>query len=202
MLDPMTKRAAYLPRTSVVKSERAYSPRSSSTEAKRDFAAKGVAIEVKTTSKPIREHYVGSLSQLDPQGNEEVFVYSLGVRLDPTAPRKLPAFIADVQGLLTSSNGAPDEDALSTLSAAVRASGYNPAKEKLYNAGPGFMNFHLPPKLFREGELDRVRLASFKGEKLPSMVSEVMYMLEIRTNELSPKEERDVLVQLLTSLRS
>jgi hypothetical protein len=168
-------------------------------KAKRDFAAKGLAIEVKTTSKSVREHYVGSVSQLDPQGEEEVFVYSLGVRLDPTAPRKLPAFISDAQSLMNRSDGSPDEKTLALFQTCLQAYGYNPAKESLYNAGPGFMNFHLPPRVFRERELDRLRLSSFKSDTFPTMVTEVMYMLNIRADELTPASERAILVQLLTS---
>lgn len=154
---------------------------------------------MKTTSKRLREHYVGSLSQLDPQGDEEVFVYSLGVRIEPAAPRKLPTFVKDAEGVITRRDGSSDEDALARFQKTVRAYRYDPAKEKFYSSGPGFMNFHLPPRLFRERELDRVRLSSFKGEQLPTMASEVMCMLEIRANELSPGDERGVLVRLLES---
>lgn len=167
--------------------------------AKRDFAAKGIAVEVKTTSKPIREHYVRSLGQLDPQGAEEVFVYSLGVRRDPTAPRKLTAFIEDAAALITRTDGTPDEDALAHFHKALLAYGYERANEKLYAAGPGFMNFHLQPRLFRERDLDRVRLSSFKNDRLPSMVNEIMYLLELRSAELSVQDERVVLALLLQS---
>ena len=147
----------------------------------------------------MREHYVRSLSQLDPQGDEEVFVYSLGVRRDPTAPRKLPAFINDAAAVMTRADGSADENALAMFQKALLAYGYERGKEKLYASGPGFMNFHLLPRLFRERDLDRVRLSSFKSDRLPSMVSEVMYMLELRSAELTPKEERDVLSRLVQS---
>ncbi|MBM3507149.1 MAG: PD-(D/E)XK motif protein [Alphaproteobacteria bacterium] len=168
-------------------------------KAKRDYAAKGLAIEVKTTSKAVREHYVRSISQLDAQDGEEVFVWSLGIRRDPTAPRKLTSFIADASGMIVRADGSPDVDAIRSFDAGLRAYGYDPDKAKLYDAGPGFLNIHLPPRLFRERELDRVRLTSFKGDQPPSMVNEVMYMLEMRANELTPAEERSVLVQLLRS---
>jgi hypothetical protein len=167
--------------------------------AKRDFSALGVAVEVKTTSKNAREHYIGSLSQLDPQEGEEVFLCSLGARIDPTAPRKLPAFVHDVQSLLRNRDGTPDHQASEKFTRALRAYGYDPAKQSLYEAGPGFMSFHLPPKLFREVDLDRVRLTSFKGDTLPTMVNEVMYLLQPHVEPLSPSEEREVLIRLLRS---
>ena len=110
--------------------------------ARRDFAAVGIAIEVKATSKAMREHYVGSLGQLEPNGDEQVLVYSLGVKLDPTAPRKLPAFVADAEALMTKADGSPDEDARAWFESSLRAYGYDRANQRLYDAGPGFLNFH------------------------------------------------------------
>lgn len=167
--------------------------------AKRDFAARGVAIEVKTTSRTVREHYVGSLDQLDPQGEEEVFVYSIGVRMDPTAPRKLSAFVKDVLNHLILANGMPDLDSRALFIKALADYGYDIDKENLYNAAPGFMYFHLQPKLFREKDLDRLRLVSFKSDHVPSMVTNVMYLLEIKSSELSTSEEREIFVRLLSS---
>jgi hypothetical protein len=168
-------------------------------KAKRDFVAAGTAIEVKTTSKKVREHYIGSVSQLDPQNGEEVYVCSLGVRLDPTAARKLPAFVEDVAALITKPDDSPDQDALESFFKALREYGYDDGHRKLYDAGPGFMGFHLPPKLFREADLDRVRLSSFKTDRFPRMVNEVMYLLQLQTEALAPAEEREVLTRLLTS---
>jgi Putative PD-(D/E)XK family member, (DUF4420) len=161
--------------------------------AKRDFAAHGLAIEVKTTSLASRRHYIGSLDQLDPHGDESVYVFSLGARLDPTAPRKLPDVIAELRSLLD-----PEPLAVTLFDQAVEKYGYNPALESQYRSLPGVLNFHLPPKFFRVKDLDRLRATSFKGDRLPSMVSEVMYVLEITAPELHADEEEPLLRDLLS----
>lgn len=165
--------------------------------AKRDFAGNGIAVEVKTTSQNTRIHHVGSLAQLEPQGGEAVYVFSVGAKLDPSAPRKLPDFVADVQGMLRLASGAPDAESIAKFHEGLRAYGYEPDREHLYRAVPGFLGFHLPPKLFGEASLDRVRLTSFKGDKLPSMVPEVMYDLSLGAGELSPAEEDAAVRQML-----
>ena len=165
--------------------------------AKRDFSGPGVAVEVKVTSSDSRVHRVGSLAQLEPQGNEEVFVFSLGVKLDSSAPRKLPDYVADVFELLLLADGRPDGDLRRKFFDDLSLYGYDASRESLYRASPGFLNFHIAPKLFREHELDRLRLSSFKNDVLPSMVLDVSYKLEIRSEELEPTEEQFVLRRLL-----
>lgn len=161
--------------------------------AKRDFAAEGVAIEVKTTSLPSRRHYVGSLDQLEPQGNEGLYVLSLGVRLDPSAPRKLPDIIRELRDLL----GA-EQHAVELFDEAIRQYGYDPALESQYRSLPGVLNFHLAPRFFRGEDLDRLRPTSFKNDALPSMVSQVMYILDITAPELPQDEETRLLATVLS----
>jgi len=165
--------------------------------AKRDFSGPGVAVEVKTTSNDSRVHQVGSLAQLEPQGNEDVFLFSLGIKLDSSAPKKLPDFVADVMDLLVLTEGGPDYDLQTKISEKLEIYGYQRGRESLYRSCPGFLSFHLQPKLFRERELDRVRLTSFKGDTLPTMVVDVSYRLDVRSPELSAIDEVDVLRKLL-----
>lgn len=165
--------------------------------AKRDFSGPGIAVEVKTTSSDSRIHQVGSLAQLEPQGAEEVFLFSVGLKIDSSAPRKLPDYVSDVMELLVTSDGQPDFDLRAKLSDNLRLCGYEPERESLYRSCPGFLSFHLPPKLFREQELDRVRLTSFKGDRLPSMVVEVAYKLDVQSCELNTKQEKEVLRRML-----
>lgn len=166
--------------------------------AKRDFAADGLAIEVKTTGRPSRQHTVETLDQLDPQSDgEEVYVFSVGLKADPTAPKKLPHFVADVEAQLVRSDGSPDEAAIARFREQARAYGYDPAHEELYMAGPGYLRPHLVPALFREADLDRLRMTSFVGGSLPSMVVAVSYMLDIRSPEVPEVEAEKIYERLL-----
>jgi hypothetical protein len=164
---------------------------------KRDFAGHGVAVEVKFTSATTRQHHVHGLAQLEVQGDEEVLVFSLGAKLDQSAPRKLPDFVADVQALLIDGAGSPDEDLRARFRERLEAYGYVQEMEQVYRGGPGFLNFHLPPRMYREKDLDRVRVGSFKNDQLPSMVLDVSYILEIRAPELDDANEAKVLDRLL-----
>jgi len=165
---------------------------------KRDFAAKGIAIEVKTTSHATRLHHFGSIDQLNPQSpDEEVFLFSLAMRLDHSAPKKLPDFFAEIEAGLVTTTGSRDEEAVDQFREQLLQYGYDPAYDSLYRTQPGFGPPHLPPTLYRERDLDRVRLTSFKGDRLPSMVVNVGYDLEVHGSGLSNDEADAVLKKLL-----
>jgi len=165
--------------------------------AKRDFAGHGIAIEVKTTSSDTRIHHIGSLAQLEAQEGEEVYVYSVCTKSDASGPKKLPDFVAEVSELLLTSDGRQDPDLIAHFEECLGKYGYRREQDNIYRASPGFLNFHLPPRLFRERELDRVRLSSFKEERLPAMVVDITYRLEMRSAELGQDEERAVLSAML-----
>ena len=167
---------------------------------KRDFAAGGIAIEVKTTSHATRLHHFGSIEQLDPQSpGEEVFLFSLGIRLDPSAPKKLPDYFTDVESGMVHASGERDEEAIQRFRGELLQYGYNPLHEALYRVQSGFAPPHLLPALFREQDLDRVRHTSFKGDKLPSMVVNVGYDLEVHGPGLNGETTDAVLTRLLIS---
>lgn len=162
--------------------------------AKRDFAAKGVAIEVKTTGADVRAHGVSSLAQLEPQDpSERVYVYSVGVKTDPSAPRKLPLFIDDVEALLVERDGTPDIEAIERFYMQLLSYGFDVLQKARYEAEPGFLKIHLAGEMYEETALDRLRLTSFIGSKLPSMVSAVSYVLHIMASPLS-KGEKDAVI--------
>lgn len=165
--------------------------------AKRDFAGPGVAVEVKTTSNNSRVHQIGSIAQLEPQGDEEVFVFSVGVKLDSSAPRKLPDVVADTANLLKTFDDLPDMELQKKYELALGKYGYQLGRESLYRAGPGFLNVHLAPRLFKEIDLDRIRQTSFKNDSLPKMVLDVSYTLEMQAPELSKESEKSVMDRLL-----
>lgn len=168
--------------------------------AKRDFAAQGIAIEVKTTSLSSRQHSVGSLEQLEPQEEgEQVYVYSVGLRTDPSAPKKLCDFVGDVEAQLVTASGEPDQDCIALFREQLKRYGYDPSKEEVYRGAAGYMKPHLPGALFAEESLDRVRATSFKGDTLPSMVRAVSYTLELSGEPLTEEQGETILNSLLTA---
>jgi hypothetical protein len=165
---------------------------------KRDFAAERIAVEVKNTSHATRLHHFGSIQQLDAQSpDEEVFLFSLAMRLDPSAPKKLPDYLAEVEAGLVTTTGAKDEEAVWQFREQLLRYGYDPAYESLYRSQPGFAPPHLPATLYRERDLERVRISSFKDNRLPSMVINVGYDLEVHGAGLSGDEADAVVKRLL-----
>ncbi|HUR24943.1 MAG TPA: PD-(D/E)XK motif protein [Candidatus Thermoplasmatota archaeon] len=166
--------------------------------AQRDFAAKDLAVEVKATGQDLRIHHIQGLAQLEPQTpTERVFVYSIGIKIDPSAQRKLPDFVQDVSNALVRDDGSPDLEARAIFAAKAHEYGYVAESEPAYRMLPGFAKAHLPPALFREVDLDRLRSSSFVGGALPAMVPAVEYDLRLDAAPLSPQERDAVLLELL-----
>lgn len=164
----------------------------------RDFAGSGVAIEAKATSLPTRTHHFGSIEQLDPQNDgEEVFLFSVGLKRDPSAPRKLPEFVHDVVVRLVTPSGEPDEVLRAQFREKLAEYGYDQAKEDYYRACHGFQPPHLPQSLFREAQLERLRKSSLVGGALPGMVVSVSYTLSVTCPPLSAQEAEAAMIQLL-----
>jgi hypothetical protein len=161
--------------------------------AKRDFSGPGIAVEVKTTSDDNRIHMISSLNQLDPQDlTEDVFVYSLGVRQDYSAPRRLKHFISDIEVQLIDSERDVFHDRLSEY-------GYDLARPDLYDAEPGIAPFHLTPCFYSEKGLVRLRHNSFVGGSPPPPVLLISYRL-MMTGESVPTFGEDVLLDRLLAI--
>jgi hypothetical protein len=168
--------------------------------ARRDFAALDIAIEVKTTSQNARQHQVGSIEQLDPQSpSEELYIFSLGMRSDVTAPRKLPHFVDDVEAQLITMAGAPDPSAIALFQDQLKAYGYERARLAYYLNGPGYLKPHLAGALFPERDLERLRHDSFVGGQLPNMVIGVSYVLQVTSEPLADAVADQVFERLLRS---
>lgn len=166
--------------------------------AKRDFAALGIAIEVKSTAHVTRRHHFNSLDQLDPQEEgEEGYLFSVGLRSDPTAPRKVGRFIQDVEELLCDRTGRTDEPAREHFRRKLRSYGLSYETVHQYDSEPGLLVPHLIPALFRITDLDRLKLTSFVNSKLPSMVVSVSFDLDIACDPLTESEGTDVIRRLL-----
>jgi hypothetical protein len=164
-----------------------------SSPAKRDFACPGIAVEVKATKQDARIHNISSLQQLDPAHEDEsVFVYSIGVRHDYSAPRKLKHFVEDIEVLL-----APDE--LDEFHKQLAEYGFNASHTELYESEPGIAPFHLSPAFFAERAMVRLRAESFVGGEPPATVLNVAYRLLITSDPVQAINEVDILDRLLVN---
>ena len=169
---------------------------------KRDFAAVGISVEVKSTALNTRTHHIASIDQLDPiSPGEQVYVYSVGIKSDPTVDRKLPTYVADCVSTIVDTPGSPlVGTAVHSFYQKLESAGYLPQFGDLYRSAPGIMpNPLLPPKLFRSSDLDRIKLSSFKGNKLPSMVTAVSYEINISAPPLGDGDVDTALLSLITS---
>ena len=169
---------------------------------KRDFAAVGISIEVKSTVLNTRTHHIASIDQLDPMSpGEQVYVYSVGIKSEPTVDRRLPTYVADcVSAIAGTPGGAVVEAAVHSFYQKLESTGYLHRFGDLYRSEPGVMpNPLLPSKLFRASDLDRVRMSSFKGNRLPSMVTAVSYEINISAPPLGERDVDAALLSLITS---
>lgn len=165
--------------------------------AKRDFYSSGIAVEVKTTANATRLHQISSLDQLAPQtSDEEVYLFSVGIRQDPTAPRKVTHYVADVEALLVDALGNSDKSALEYYRKQLRSYGFDWSHKEVYERTDGFLAPHLPPALFRETELRRLKLNDFIGGKIPETVRSIAYSLEV----MAPAVEGDDSIRVLDCL--
>lgn len=170
------------------------------TGGKRDFAAAGIAIEVKSTALNSRRHHISSIDQLEPLSpGELVFLYSVGVKSEPTYERTLATYLADVEQAIVDHSGSPDVVARNSFRVKAVSAGYDFSLEGLYRSQPGLLpNQAMPPHLYKVDDLERLRIGSFKNDRLPSMVSSVAYDLEISARPLNEAESRMVLVKLIS----
>lgn len=168
---------------------------------KRDFAAAGITIEVKSTASNTRTHHVASIDQLEPlSAGEEGYLYSIGIKSEPTAHRKLPIYLADVANEIVDTDGEPVPEVISEFYRKLVSVGYDRQSEHIYASEPGILpNSTLPPKLFHVDDIDRVRLSSFKGDQLPSMVTAVSYEINITASPLSEQDMDAALLSLLVA---
>jgi hypothetical protein len=168
---------------------------------KRDFASLDMAIEVKSTSRSTRTHHISSFDQVWPASETElVYLYSIGIRREPTVSRSLPDYVFDLVSQIVVASGEPDVTALDALWLSLSSAGYDKSHDDLYRSGGGFIpNPSLPPRLYRVGELDGLRLTSFRGDSLPSMVRSVSYDLEVGGEALSSTETQLALESFVTA---
>ena len=168
---------------------------------KRDFAAIGVAVEVKSTALNSRIHHISSIDQLEPLSPGELaYLCSVGIKSEPTADRKLPHYIADVMSELVQADGTLDVEAAYAFNTKLASAGYSETLNHLYNSSHGLLpNPALPLRLYRVEDLERIQISSFKGDKLPSMVTAVSYEIDVSARPLNEVEAEAVMYSLINS---
>lgn len=165
---------------------------------KRDFSAQGIAIEVKTTGNDERLHQINDMHQLDPQDpSEKLYLYSIGLKFDPTGPIKLPTAIQNVVDQLVHADGSPHIEARSLFQAQLSRYGYREAHAEYYAASPGFLAPHLTGRLFSEAGLPRLRMSDFVGAELPTGVAQIGYVLRVEAEPLTDEAASYVFAELL-----
>ncbi|MDE1820881.1 MAG: PD-(D/E)XK motif protein [Euryarchaeota archaeon] len=166
--------------------------------ARRDFAAIDVGIEVKTTVHNTRTHRMG-IDQLKPEKpTERVYLYSIGMRSDPTAPKKLPDFLRDVElEMLDPVSGKEHVAAVGRFRELLKKYGYDQRFEDVYRSSQGYLAPHLEPSLFAESDLGRLKEASFVGGAPPPNASAIVYDLTVDCRSVPDADL--VLLALLTS---
>ena len=149
--------------------------------AKRDFYAPMVAVEVKTTAHGTRLHHISSLDQLEPQQHgEQVFLFSVGLRQDPSAPKKLPHFVADAEALMTRDQGVPDAQLIAEFREKLLSYGFDWRDRDMYERQEsGFLAPHFPAELFAAAQLHALSKRDFVAEKVPETVSGITYQLSV-----------------------
>jgi len=167
-------------------------------QAKRDFFGPNIAVEVKATANATRLHLIGSLDQLAPHApNENVYLFSVGLRQDPSAPRKITHYVADIEAMLVDARGEVDQLAVSRFRELADKYGFRWSDRDIYERSPGFLAPHLPPTLFREVELRRLKPSDFVGGRVPETVRSISYWLEVVATPLRDSETSAVLNKLL-----
>ncbi len=138
------------------------------------------------------------MDQLAPHSaSEAVFLYSIGIRRDASAPRKLSHFIGDVETLLVDDSGNPDQYARELFAHSLASYGLDRTRIAAYDTEPGYLAAHLAPTLFPATQLKYLTPDDFVGGAPPDTVHSVSYALEVIAEPLSADETNAVLDRLL-----
>jgi Putative PD-(D/E)XK family member, (DUF4420) len=145
--------------------------------ASRDFKGGGIAVEVKATGGPSRQHWVHPMYQLlaAASSGEKVFVCSIGLRVDRSRPYRLTTAI---ERILESLPGDSHEQFIELIGR-YGGKGFSMSQWRQYELEPGFL-VTQPPALFRVDELKEIlRPESFIGGDPPARVVDMRYLLSL-----------------------
>jgi hypothetical protein len=165
---------------------------------KRDFFGVDIAVEVKTTGHVVRLHHIASLDQLLPHtGNERVFLFSVGIRRDLSAPKKLTSYVSDIESLLVDESGSPNCAAIEQFRKKLGKCGFVWADADLYERQEGFLAPHLPPELYTTEDLHPLTVNDFVNGAPPDTVRSISYALEVSASPLTVEEFTSVCDRML-----
>ena len=161
--------------------------------ASRDFKGEGIAVEVKATGGPSRQHWVHPMYQLlpEPSSGEKVFVCSIGLRVDRSRPYRLTTAIKRILERL------PDESHEQFMEQLGQygGKGFEVAQWRQYELEPGFLVTQAPA-LFRVDELgDILRPESFSDGKPPGRAVDMRYLLSLEGLPAVSQVQREVLLR-------
>jgi Putative PD-(D/E)XK family member, (DUF4420) len=145
--------------------------------ASRDFKGGAVAVEVKATGGPSRQHWVHPMYQLlsNPGAGEKVYLCSIGLRVDRSRSYRLTTAIERIRESLA----VDCHEQFTERLCRYGGSGFDMAHWRQYELEPGFLGTQ-PLALFRVDECkDILRPESFVGGLPPARVADVRYRLSL-----------------------
>jgi hypothetical protein len=161
--------------------------------ASRDFKGGGIAVEAKTTGSPARHHWVHPMYQLLPESGtkEQVFVFSVGLRVDRSRSYRLTTAIDRILDLLVDE---PKQLFLGRVRLYAGV-GFDTAQWRQYELEPGFF-LAQPPALYRVDHLqDILRPEVFRGEGPPARVIDLRYRVSLEGLPAVNQVERELVLR-------
>jgi hypothetical protein len=165
--------------------------------ASRDFKGGGIAVEVKATGAPARQHWVHPMCQLLPEPNsgERVFVCSMGLRVDRSRSYRLTSAIERILESLPADSHEQFWNRLGHYG----GKGFDKSQWRQYELEPGFL-VTQPPALFRVDELkDILRPESFDGGRPPARIVDMRYLLSLEGLTPVSQIQREVILRDLVT---
>ncbi len=160
----------------------------------RDFFRDGHAVEVKASSSGT-QHDVGMEQLVSASTEERLFLCSVQVRRDSSAPVKLPHIVSRVEAALR------DQDLIERFHDYLNrygTSGYHQSQAGTYLLEPGFFVERATIRRI-DSASGILRRSSFVDGGPPSSVSRIRYHLDASSIPLARRVERARLFQALTS---
>jgi hypothetical protein len=166
----------------------------------RDYSGPGIAIECKATAADVRVHALTGMYQVLPDINaaeERVYVFSTGLRQDPSSPFRLIEQVERIEAALPPTEHSSFRNRLRQYA----GRGFDLALREHYLLCAGFRQT-IAGALFRTDTLDGVlRLSSFIGGAPPSRALRISYDLSLEGAIRVGREERGSVLRGLLNLR-
>lgn len=166
----------------------------------RDYSGSGIAVECKATAADVRVHTLAGMYQVLPDVNaaeERVYVFSVGLRSDPSSPFRLIEQVERIEAAIPSAEHASFRSRLRQYA----GKGFDLALREQYSLCAGFRQT-FDGVLFRTDILDGVlRPSSFVGGTPPSRTLRISYDLSLEGAVPAGRVERDGVLRRLLDVR-